>query len=398
MSSDLDTQNAAGSSTDSARSNLPLSGLCVVEIGHSLAAPYAGNILAQLGARVVKIEQPGRGDYARGWGPPFTGDSATMFHAVNNGKQSIQVDFDDPLMLERLRAFIRSHADVVMQNLKTGALTKYGLDAETLTALKPELIYCNLGAFGRHGPLASRPGYDPLIQAFSGMMSILGHDGDEPSRVPVSINDIGTGMWAAIGILAALAQRARQPGGSPRIVDVSLFETAMAWMTVPLTDRNAGGPPPRRNGSGSPNIAPYQVFRCADGQVMIAAGNDALFVKLCSVLGLQHLPADPRFSTNGGRVENLDGLLQVLEPALAALSVDDCLSRLSAVSIPCGPMQTVDQVLAHPQLAAVGMLQPTPRGDVSTMALPISFDGRRPPLAGNGPALGEHNALLADPT
>jgi crotonobetainyl-CoA:carnitine CoA-transferase CaiB-like acyl-CoA transferase len=315
---------------------------------------------------------------------------------VNNGKESVQVDFDDAQMLARLHTFIREHADVVMQNLKAGALTRYGLDAESLTAAKPDLIYCNLGAFGRDGPMASRPGYDPLIQAFSGMMSILGHDGDEPSRVPVSINDIGTGMWAAIGILAAIAQRARQAGGRPCIVDVSLFETAMAWMTVPLTDRNAGGPAPRRNGSGSPNIAPYQVFRCADGQVMIAAGNDALFVKLCSVLGLSDLPADPRFASNGARVENLAALLAVLEPAIEAISTEDCLARLSALSIPCGPMQTVDQVLAHPQLAAVGMLQPTPRGDVSTMALPISFDGTRPPLAGNGPALGEHNALLAD--
>jgi crotonobetainyl-CoA:carnitine CoA-transferase CaiB-like acyl-CoA transferase len=384
------------STGDSGRGALPLSGLCVVEIGHSLAAPYAGNILAQLGARVVKIESPGRGDYARGWGPPFTGDSATMFHAVNNGKESVQVDFDDAQMLARLHAFIRAHADVVMQNLKAGALTRYGLDAESLTAAKPDLIYCNLGAFGRDGPMASRPGYDPLIQAFSGMMSILGHDGDEPSRVPVSINDIGTGMWAAIGILAAIAQRARQAGGRPRIVDVSLFETAMAWMTVPLTDRSAGGPAPRRNGSGSPNIAPYQVFRCADGRVMIAAGNDTLFVKLCSALGLSHLPADPRFASNGARVENLAALLAVLEPAIEMISTEDCLARLSALSIPCGPMQTVDQVLAHPQLAAVGMLQPTPRGDVSTMALPISFDGTRPPLAGNGPALGEHNALLAD--
>lgn len=379
-----------------ARAGLPLAGVCVLEIGHSLAAPYAGNILAQLGARVVKVEQPGRGDYARGWGPPFTGDSATLFHAVNNGKESIQVDFDHPETLARLKRFVHQHVDVVLQNLKAGALVKHGLDAESLTADKPELIYCNLGAFGRHGPLASRPGYDPLIQAFSGMMSILGHDGDEPSRVPVSINDIGTGMWAVIGILAALAQRLRQPEGRPRVVDVSLFETSMAWMTVPLTDRNAGGPAPQRNGSGSPNIAPYQVFRCADGQVMIAAGNDSLFVKLCAVLGLEHLPADPRYASNGARVENLASLLAVLEPAIAALTTEQCLGRLSAVSIPCGPMQTVDQVLAHPQLAAVGMLQPTPRGDVATMALPISFDGRRPPLAGNGPALGEHNALLDD--
>ena len=383
---------------EAARAALPLSGVCVLEIGHSLAAPYAGNILAQLGARVVKVESPGRGDYARGWGPPFTGDSATLFHAVNNGKESLQIDFEDPDQLSRLKQFIAQQVDVVLQNLKAGALARHGLDAESLTARKPELVYCNLGAFGRHGPMASRPGYDPLIQAFSGMMSILGHDGDQPSRVPVSINDIGTGMWAVIGILAALTQRLRVPEGRPNVVDVSLFETAMAWMTVPLTDRNAGGPPPQRNGSGSPNIAPYQVFRCADGQVMIAAGNDTLFVKLCAVLGLDHLPNDPRFSSNGARVQNLAALLELLEPAIAAPPPEQCLGRLSAASIPCGPMQTVDQVLAHPQFAAIGMMQSTPRGDVATMALPISFDGQRPPLAGNGPALGEHNALLDDLT
>lgn len=387
---------SVGASTDG-RPSLPLDGVCVIEIGHSLAAPYAGNILAQLGARVIKIESPGRGDAARGWGPPFTGASATMFHAVNNGKQSVQVDFDDAEVLARLRAFILAEADVVIQNLKAGALSKFRLDAETLTAEKPELIYCNLGAFGRQGPMASRPGYDPLVQAFSGMMSILGHEGDQPSRVPVSINDIGTGMWAAIGILAALTQRARQPGGKPRIVDVSLFETAVAWMAVPLTDRLGGGPAPGRSGSGSPNIAPYQVFRCADGQVMIAAGNDSLFVRLCAQLGLGELPSDPRFSTNGARVANLPALLAILEPVIASLSCDECLSRLAEQSIPCGPMQTVDQLLAHPQLAAVGMLQATPRGDVTTVALPISFDGVRPPLAGNGPGLGEHNALLKDP-
>ncbi len=380
------------------RQALPLDGVCVVEIGHSLAAPFAGNILAQLGARVVKVEARGKGDYARGWGPPFTGDAASMFHAVNNGKASVTADFDDPASLGAVREFILREADVVMQNLKAGALVKHALDAQSLTAAKPDLIYCNMGAFGRHGPLADRPGYDPLIQAFSGMMSILGHAGDEPSRVPVSINDMGTGMWAAIGILAALTQRARQPGGLPHVVDVSLFETALAWMTVPLTDRLSEGPPPQRNGSGSPNIAPYQVFRCADQQIMIAAGNDVLFGRLCREIGLPELVDDPRFATNGGRVSNLPALLALIEPTIAAMTAEECLARLSAQSIPCGPLNTVDQVLAHPQTAALEMLRATPRGDLTTVALPISFDGQRPPLAGNGPSLGEHDDLLTPPS
>jgi crotonobetainyl-CoA:carnitine CoA-transferase CaiB-like acyl-CoA transferase len=373
---------------------LPLAGLCVVEIGHSLAAPYASHILAQLGARVVKVEARGKGDYARGWGPPFTGDAATLFHAVNNGKESVRADFDDAQSLARVRAFVLAHADVVVQNLKAGALVRHGLDADTLSREKPDLIYCNIGAFGRTGPLADRPGYDPLIQAFSGMMSILGHAGDEPSRIPVSINDMGTGMWAVIGILAALAQRSRNPQGRPRVVDVSLLETSIAWMTVPLTDRLAGGPVPRRNGSGSPNIAPYQVFRCADGQVMIAAGNDVLFARLCQVLGMPELAADPRFATNGSRVSNLAALLQIIEPVIAVMDSRDCLSRLSAQSIPCGPLNSVDEVLSHPQVAALDILRHTPSGDVRTVALPIAFDGERPPLAGNGPRLGEHDALL----
>lgn len=380
------------------RQPLPLDGVCVVEIGHSLAAPYAGNILAQLGARVIKVEARGKGDYARGWGPPFTGDAASMFHAVNNGKCSVTADFDDPASLGAVREFILREADVVMQNLKAGALVKHALDADSLTQAKPDLIYCNMGAFGRHGPLADRPGYDPLIQAFSGMMSILGHAGDEPSRVPVSINDMGTGMWAAIGILAALAQRARQPGGRPQVVDVSLFETALAWMTVPMTDRLAKGPQPKRNGSGSPNIAPYQVFRCADQQIMIAAGNDVLFARLCHAIGLPELVDDPRFASNGERVGHLPELLAALEPKIATMTADECLSRLSAQSIPCGPLNTIDQVLAHPQTAALDILRQTPRGDLTTIALPISFDGHRPPLAGNGPVLGEHDALLEPPS
>ena len=177
---------------------LPLTDVCVIEIGHSIAAPYAGQIFSQLGARVIKIENSTKGDYARGWGPPFIEGAAALFHAMNNGKQSIRADFSDQVCLARVRAFILEHADVVIQNLKPGNLESYGLGAQALTAEQPSLIYCNLGAFGANGPLSDKPGYDPLAQAYSGMMSILGHEGDAMSRVPLSLNDMGTGMWLSL--------------------------------------------------------------------------------------------------------------------------------------------------------------------------------------------------------
>lgn len=374
--------------------HLPLSGTCVVEIGHSLSAPYAANILARLGARVIKIENHRGGDYARDWGPPFVDGASVLFHGVNNGKASIRANFDDAHFVQRLKAFILEHAHVVLQNLKPGTLERHGLGALQLTAESPDLIYCNLGAFGRTGPLKDAPGYDPLMQAFSGLMSVIGNAGDDYSRVPVSLNDKGTGMWAVIGILSALLQRRQDPAHASRIVDVSLFETALSWMSVPLSDRLAGGAMPQRNGSGSPNIVPYQVFRCADGALMIAAGNDKLFAALCGVLELPELVTDPRFATNGARVQHRQALIPLLQAKVERLSMAQCLEKISAASIPCGPMHDLDQVLQHEQTRALGILQSTPNGQVTTMGLPISFDGQRPALAGNGPALGAHDDLL----
>ena len=373
---------------------LPLSGICVVEIGHSLAAPYAGQILAHLGARVIKIENSKAGDYARGWGPPFIEGAAALFHAMNNGKQSIQADFGDASCVESIRALIIAEADVVIQNLKPGSLDRNGLGAGALTQAKPSLIYCNLGAFGAVGPLSEKPGYDPLAQAYSGIMSVLGNEGDALSRVPVSLNDMGTGMWTVIGVLSALRSRDADPEKKGQIVDVSLYETALAWMTVPLSDNLAGAALPERNGSGSPNIVPYQVFSCADGDILVAAGNDILYGKLCHAMDLPALAKDPRFITNGGRVENRRDLIELLQHRFKDLNSEQWLSRLEAVSIPCGPIQTVDRVIANPQTQALDILRTTPDGKATTVALPISFDGKRPPLAGNTPALGEHNYLL----
>ncbi|MEI8399498.1 MAG: CaiB/BaiF CoA-transferase family protein [Alcaligenaceae bacterium] len=373
---------------------LPLADVCVIEIGHSLAAPYAGQIFAHLGARVIKIESATSGDYARGWGPPFIEGAAALFHAMNNGKQSIRADFSDKESIARVRAFILERADVVIQNLKPGNLESHGLGAQALTAEKPSLIYCNLGAFGAHGPLRDKPGYDPLAQAYSGMMSILGHEGDALSRVPLSLNDMGTGMWTVIGVLSALRTRDADPMRRGQIVDVSLYETALAWMMVPLSDVLAGAALPKRSGSSSPNIVPYQVFDCADGAILVAAGNDTLYARLCHAMALPAMAKDPRFIANGGRVENRVALIELLQARFKELPAQTWLAKLEAVSIPCGPIQTVDRVIANPQTQALDILRTTPDGKATTVALPISFNGNRPPLAGNTPKLGEHDYLL----
>lgn len=373
---------------------LPLDGICVVEIGHSLAAPYAGIIFAHLGARVVKIENAAQGDYARGWGPPFIDGASALFHAMNHGKKSISADFTDPACTKLIREFIVANADVVLQNLKPGNLDRYGLGAKELTELCTSLVYCNLGAFGATGPLRSKPGYDPLVQAYSGMMSIVGHADDAPSRVPVSINDMGTGMWAVIGVLAALRGNDRGARERGQVIDVSLYETALAWMTVPLSDCLAGGPEPARIGSGSPNIVPYQVFDCSDGEILVAAGNDTLYRRLCHVMDLPSLGDDPRFATNGERVLNRKALIALLEVRFKQKAASDWLEILEAESIPCGPLQTVDRVVIDEQTVSLDILRETPDGRTRTVALPVSFDGRRPPLPGNTPALGEHNHLL----
>ena len=375
-------------------SSLPLADVCVIEIGHSLAAPYAGQIFAHLGARVIKIENATTGDYARGWGPPFIQGAAALFHAMNNGKQSIRADFSDKESIARVRAFILERADVVIQNLKPGNLESHGLGAQALTAEKPSLIYCNLGAFGANGPLRDKPGYDPLAQAYSGMMSILGHEGDALSRVPLSLNDMGTGMWTVIGVLSALRTRDADPMRRGQIVDVSLYETALAWMMVPLSDVLAGAALPKRSGSSSPNIVPYQVFDCADGAILVAAGNDTLYARLCQAVALPALAKDPRFIANGGRVENRIALIELLQARFKELPTQTWLAKLEAVSIPCGPIQTVDRVIANPQTQALDILRTTPDGKATTVALPISFNGNRPPLAGNTPKLGEHDYLL----
>jgi crotonobetainyl-CoA:carnitine CoA-transferase CaiB-like acyl-CoA transferase len=373
-------------------STKPLAGLRVLEIGHSIAAPYAGMILGELGADVVKLENPGAGDYARGWGPPFVEGVSTVFHAMNRSKRGIAADLSDEATRAKVRRLIVEEMDVVLHNLKPGALDKLGLGAEGLVAEKPGLIFCNIGAFGAKGPLSALPGYDPLMQAFGGLMSMLGEDGRPPVRVPVSIMDLATGMWTVIGILAAHAERARTGRGG--VVDTSLYETSCAWMAIPLADYIASQVLPQRTGSGVGMIVPYQAFPCSDGHLMVASGNDNLFRRVCGVIGRPELADDARFAKNAGRVENRAAIVGILSDALARDTRAAWQAKLEAVGVPCGPVQTLDQVVAHPQTEALGILQTSADGGLRTIGLPVSFDGARPAYDTGAPGLGEHTAAV----
>jgi crotonobetainyl-CoA:carnitine CoA-transferase CaiB-like acyl-CoA transferase len=373
----------------------PLAGLTVLEIGHSIAAPVAGMILGELGADVVKVENPGTGDYCRDWGPPFYDGAAAAFQAVNRAKRGITVDFKDAAQVERLRTFIRDHVDVLIHNLRYGVLDKYGLSASTLTADKPGLIYCNLGAFGAQGPLRDRPGYDPLMQAHSGLMSLMGEESRPPVRVGVSIVDSATGMWAVIGILAALQERNRTGQGG--VVDTSLYECALAWVNIQIAGYLGSGQLPAREGSGAAQIVPYQAFRTRDGYIMMLAGNDNLFRRLCDIVGRPELAADPRFKTNSARVINRTALIPMLEAIIVTEPTATWRERFDAAGVPNGPIQTMDQVVADPQTLALGILQPSPDGALRLIGLPLSFDGQRPPFERKAPGLGEHNDAVLGP-
>ncbi|HMD63716.1 MAG TPA: CoA transferase [Stellaceae bacterium] len=374
-------------------STRPLSGITVIEIGHSVAAPYAGMILGELGAEVIKVENPKGGDACRGWGPPFTEGTATAFHAFNRAKRGITIDLADPGQVARLQGLIRERADVLIHNLKYGTLDRYGLSSATLIADKPSLVYCNIGAFGSTGPLRDRPGYDPMMQAYGGLMSLLGEDGRPPVRVTVSIIDMATAMWAVIGILAALQERGRTGRGG--VIDTSLYETTLGWMTLPISAYLANGEIPKRHGSGVEQIVPYQAFAAADGHIMVAAGNDNLFRRLCNAIGRSGLAEDPRFRTNGDRVVNRRALIPILSDLFASRPLADWAARLDAAGIPNGPIQTVDQVAADGQTAALGIIQQS--RSISLVGLPLSFDGARPPLAKLAPRLGEDNPEIVNP-
>jgi crotonobetainyl-CoA:carnitine CoA-transferase CaiB-like acyl-CoA transferase len=374
---------------------LPLSGVKVLELAQNLAGPFAGETLARLGADVVKVERPEGGDDARGWGPPFLAGAGSVFHNVNGGKRSITLDLKHPGDIAWLKDYVRG-VDVVLQNMRPGALEELGLGPDALRALNPGLIYCSLSAFGPAGPLKDRPGYEPMMQAFAGLFWTSGTDDSPPFRIGVPTLDVGSGMWAVIGILAALLRRAHT--GTGGTVDASLFETALTWMGGTIASYGITGEVPRRHPTGSVRLVPFEGFRTSTGMIVIAAANDRLFATLAKTLGHPEWAADERFRTNADRQKNKHLLLTGIEGVLRTRPATEWLEILETAGIPCAPINTLPDVLAEAQTATTGILQRVPGHDLQIVALPLRFDGERPALPGPTPALGEHTKEIRGST
>ena len=358
---------------------LPLAGKRVVDVTSSLAGPSCTQLLASLGADVVKIEPPG-GDHARAWGPPFVDGEGAMFLASNAGKQSLALDLSTPEGVDELLRLV-DRADVFVQSLRPGAAEQHGIGAETLRARRPELIYCSIGAFGSKGPLRDQPGYDPLLQAASGIMSVTGVDGMPPVRVGVSLIDLATGLWAAFAIVAALER------GGGATIEVSLYETALWLLSYQIVGYLATGEIPGREGSAFAQIAPYQVFPTRDGELMIVAGNDKLFRGLCAVL---EIAADERFHTNPDRVMHRAELAEIIEGRTRTWETAELLDALVAAGIPASPVRNVGEAAGHEQTRALGILQQL--AGFTTVAQPFSVDGERVVHRSPPPQLGDYDA------
>ncbi|WP_085589726.1 CaiB/BaiF CoA-transferase family protein [Pseudomonas sp. B14(2017)] len=373
------------------RADLPLAGITVVELGDSASAPFAGHILAGLGAQVWKVERPA-GDSSRGWGPSQWKGSGAAFHAINRGKRSICLDIKDPVQLATLHDLIEGHADVFLHNLRPGSAEQYHLDPANLRQRKPELVVCEVGAYGHLGPLSKLPGYDPLMQAFSGIMTLTGEDGQAPVRAGVSICDFGTGMWAVIGIAAALVRRERKQIGAT--VNSSLLETAIAWMSIGIANYAADGNPGGRHGSGVAFIVPHRAYEAADGHAIISAANDTLFARLCDALGHPEWATDPRFATNAGRIANRNAIDGLIGERMKQHTRDHWQKHFDALGLPCASVQTTEELYAHEQTRALGILGRTSEDEIELVGVPLSFDRQRPPALASAPEIGQDNARL----
>ncbi|MFZ2237525.1 MAG: CaiB/BaiF CoA-transferase family protein [Dokdonella sp.] len=382
----------------------PLAGLKVVELSRILAGPWIGQTLADLGGDVIKIESP-QGDDTRRWGPPFVrnadgseGDAA-YFHACNRGKRSVVAD----LRTEEGVAVVRdlaADADVLIENFKVGALTKYGLDYASLAALNPRLVYCSVTGFGQDGPYAKRAGYDAMIQAMGGLMSITGEADGQPQKVGVAIGDLCAGLYGVIAIQAALAMRERT--GRGQHVDIALLDTMVAMLANQNLNYLVSGEVPTRLGNAHPNIVPYQVFAVRDGHIMLAVGNDAQFAQVCAVIDQHALATDARFATNASRVRHRDILTPILDAALALHDRNDLLGQFESLGVPAGPINNIDQVFADPQVRHRGMQlklesKHHEAGHIPGVRTPIRFSDAELALSQRSPLLGEHTGEFAQP-
>ena len=372
----------------------PLEGMLVLDLTRNLAGPFCTMILGDLGARVIKIERPGVGDDTREWRPPTWNGRSSLFLATNRNKESVALDIDSPEGAEAIRR-LAAKADIVVESFRGGSLDKKGFGFKDLSAINPRLVYCSLSAFGSHGPHSDRPGYDALIQAYSGIMSITGEPGRPAVRVGASIIDMGSAHWAVIGILAAL--RLRDQTGEAQLVQTSLLETGVAWMSYFAAGYFADGTIPGPSGTRHSVMAPYEDFSARDGLIYIAAPNQALFVSLCKALGLDDAVTDPRFRSNTDRLAHREALHQMIEERLLT---QDCVAwetLLLERGVPCSRLQTVDQVVNDPQVAALNLIREFPHPDIPDHRLvdhPISYNGTRAFRTDPAPDLGQHTEAV----
>jgi formyl-CoA transferase len=372
----------------------PLVGLSVLEAGQVIAAPFAGSILADLGADVVKIERPDGGDDARRMGAAFRHGDSLNYHLFNRSKQSVALDLKLAEQRERFEAMVAG-ADIFIHNLRPGVTRGFDIDGAALCARHPRLIYCEISGFGFTGPMKMQPGYEPLIQAFSGLSSTNGGPDDPPTRVGASVCDQGAGMWAVIGVLAMLRQR--EFTGRGGVVQTSLLETAMVWNGQKGDALVNEGRMPERHASGHPGFAPYEAFDTADAPLLICCGNDRLFAKLGEVLERRDWIDDPRFATNRARLKNKPALFEQLVPLLRARPRAAWIAAMTAAGVPCAPIHSLADALADPQVEALHLRLPVPGENFSLTGLPLTFDAVRLPIRAVAPRLGQHNASYGLP-
>jgi crotonobetainyl-CoA:carnitine CoA-transferase CaiB-like acyl-CoA transferase len=369
----------------------PLTGMRVLDVTTSIAGPYCAQILSALGADVIKVERPDTGDDGRAWGPPFWEGEGTMFLSANAGKRSLAISLRDPRGRDALLR-LADRADVFLQSLRPGLADELGLGPDEVRGRNRRIVYCSVGAYGHVGPLSHEPGYDALMQAAGGLISMSGEPGRPGVRVGSSLIDQGTGTWAALGVLAALLEREHTGEGS--VVDVSLYETALGYIGYHLAGYLADGTVPSGQGTRFPMVAPYEVFPTRDGAIMIAGGNDRLYASICDVVGLPELVDDDRFRTNPLRVQNNDALFGLLAGRLRRDDTAVWGAKLSAAGVPAAPVADVADVVHAPQTEALGILQPLEHPKIPGLrlaALPLSFDGERVVHRSAPPAIGEHS-------
>ena len=381
----------------------PLSHLTILDLSRVLAGPWCTQLLADLGATVIKIEKPGTGDDTRTWGPPFLKDrdgndtgEAAYYLACNRGKQSVAIDFTQPEGRDLVLALARQ-SDALVENFKVGGLAKYGLDYPRVAAINPRLVYASITGFGQDGPYADRAGYDFIIQGMSGFMSVTGERDDVPGGGPqkagVAITDLMTGMYTSVALLAALAHRERS--GQGQWIDACLFDSSVAMMAVMNMNYLVSGAAPRRAGNAHQNIVPYQVFACADGHVIVAVGNDGQFRNFCEIAGRREWMTDDRFATNDARVRHRDTIVPMIDAVMRTRTQQQWLAALEQAGIPCGPINRIDQALGDPHTQARGMKLDLPHplaGSVPQVRAPLRLSGSPLSYAAAPPLLGEHTA------